>query len=611
MTQTMKYNHSYLSVLAAGIFLTLMSCENTSFLDVYPETQIVEDQYYKTENQFRLATIGAYEIINADKAQGVTIKSGTYFSGLLGTMCAPSDEIIPSRAQNNESRVTDMFRASYTESTPVLRSVWDACYMGIQRCNAIIAHAAPFDDELIRAHAVEATFLRGFYYWYLAQIFGAVPKASVDGPRESLDTIYRQIISDFSTAYDLLPGDRSSGVLGAASANRYTAAAYLGRVYLYLAACKDSGTGVELLAEQPLNDFSWVDAQSCRKSALDCLKDVVENSGYCLIEDFTNLFRETTKTEQHRECLLLAENYVSGSENIFPSSQTFAFAPGSNGDEAKGQTPTVYTGFLLSSPKIFGMYSPSDPRRDWFFTSDGSGKLIEETAVDGIKYVKPFDRNDGEARVALFVDNYDTQSYVPWQKSAAAIGKYRFAQLGQVPSHTRNEHCLSIPLMRFADVKLMYAEALYYAASDEAGARAQLYDVLLRACGNDEVLAAELESAYHKDDFVEELLESRERELCFEGSRKYDLMRYNRLHQTMLGLTRNVVVERSGTPYYEFQAWKKFGTEDYVYFSAADFNTGGQTLKDNWTEESLFKIWAPISSIQIAANPKLTQNARW
>lgn len=601
-------------LFAAGALIIASSCENAAFLNLYPTTQIVTETFYQTEDQFRLATIGAYEVMNADKAQGVSIQNGTYFGGLLGAMCAPSDEILPSRAQNNASRVTDMFRASFTESTPVLRSLWDACYIGIGRCNAIIKHAGNSNDVRIQAHSMEATFLRGFYYWYLAQVFGGVPVVPYlnDGtmPRSSLKEVYKYILNDLETAYKNLPADKSSGVLGQASANKYTAAAYLGRVYLYLAACKESGTGAELVGEQPLNDFSWVNADSLRTCAAACLKDVVENSGYVLIDDFTNLFRETTKTEQHKECLFMAENYVSGSENIFPSSQTFAFAPGSNGDESKGQTPTVYTGYLLSSPKVFAMYSPEDPRRDWFFTSDGSGKLIEETAMDGIKYVKPMDRNDGESRVALFVDNLETQSYVPWQKSAAAVGKYRFAQVGQVPSHTRNEHCLSIPLMRFADVKLMYAEALYY-AENEGDARKQLYDVLLRACRNNTELAMELEAAYHKDDFIEELLEARERELCFEGSRKYDLMRYNRLHSTMLGLTRNVVCEKNGTQYYEFQAWKKFGTEDYVYFSAADFNTAGATLKDNWTEDSMFKIWAPISSIQIAANPNLKQNAKW
>ena len=607
----------------------VVSCERAQFLDLYPVTQISREQYYQTEEQIRLATVAAYETMNTDKAEGVFIQHGTYFGGLLGIMCAPSDEILPSRAQNNASRVTDMYRASFTESTPALRSMWDAFYIGIGRCNAVIENGKKFTSEKIKSYVAEATFMRGFYYWYLAQVFGGVPIVSYnsDGtePRSNLETLYNYIINDFDIAYQTLPESSTEGVLGKASANKYTAAAYLGRVCNYLAACGRNQTGAEFVAEQPLNDFSFVTediAKSLSEKAYNCLKDVVENSGYVLIPDFRNLFRETTKEEQHKECLFMAENYISGSENIFPSSQIFGFAPGSSGDQNKGQTPTVYTGFLLSSPKIFGMFSPKDPRRDWFFTSDGTGnvnadiskgqtnRLIEEVAIDGYKYVKPFDRREASSdnRFALFVDNVQTQTYVPWQKGTGAIGKYRFAQIGQVTTHTKNDHSLSIPLMRFADVKLMYAEALHYHKNDDVSARAQLYDVLLRACDGDSVLADELSAAYSKADFVEELLDARERELCFEGSRKYDLIRFNLLDEYMTNLANNPVYTKNDVTYYEYQAWQKFGTTDYVYFVAADFTTAGETLRNNWQS---YKMWAPISSIQIAANPNLKQNAKW
>lgn len=608
--------------LAAALLAACVSCEHAKFLDLVPETQTSPENFYANLTQFRLATIGCYETMNASSAQGVSIQYGSYFNGLMGLMMAPSDEILPSRAQNNGSRMTDFLSASFTESNPTLRAFWDMCYIGINRCNSVIENAASFDDAGIAACVCEARFLRAFYYWYLAQVFGAVPIAEYqsDGmqPRASLETVYGLILADLEEARATLPEDKEAGVLGRASANKYTAEAYIGKICNYLAACKRSGTGRDFVAEQPLNDFSWVDEAAMSAKAYECLKDVVENSGYVLIDDYTNLFRETTKEDQHKECLLMVENYFNGSENSFPSSQTFTFSPASGGDVEKGQTVQLYYGYCLPSPRAFAMYSPRDPRRDWNFTSSGTGSvsagtLKVETASDGIKYPVPYSR----PRSSPFFDDdpvTNTQTYQPWdsqESSQGCVGKYRFAQLGQsFSSHNRNQHSLSIALMRMAEVKLMYAEALHFHLGDDDAARGQFYDVLLRGCKGDATLADALQTAYAKADFIEELLEARERELCFEGSRKYDLMRFNLTDRYIDSLCNEPVLDMDGVKYYGYNSWLRFDDGIAVFFQAAsgNYHTGGNSLRDNWRP---YKIWAPISALQIAANPNLKQNAKW
>ena len=58
-------------------------------------------------------------------------------------------------------------------------------------------------------------------------------------------------------------------------------------------------------------------------------------------------------------------------------------------------------------------------------------------------------------------------------------GKFRLCNADEM-QHSYQQHAMSIPLMRLADVYLMYAEALYYADGDETNARQWMNKVLQR-----------------------------------------------------------------------------------------------------------------------------------
>ncbi len=596
------------------------SCEHASFLDRTPYTQTSPENFFKTETDFKLATIGAYEAMNTNVSGGAnnnSVSGGTYYCGLPVIMNSPSDELLSyNTAADSYGQFTQMTDATFSESTTGLRRMWDAFYAGINRCNSVIYNAEGKDSEVIAGYVAEVRFLRALYYWYLAQTFGAVPIVSYhsDGmeARSGLQDVYGYILDDLQAAYEGLPAVKGRGAVGAGSATKYTAAAYIGKICNYLAACKRSGAGAELVEEQPLNDFSWVNAEDMSRRAYTSLKDVVDNAPYTLIEDFTNLFRETTKDDQHEECLLMAENYLDGTEGAFPPTTMFALSPGCSGLEEYGQTGAVWARYAMPTPKIFGMFSPKDPRRDWFCagSADGSvagGTLIEEVASDGYVYVKPWRR--GSADSDIRVDS-PTQTYLPFLDAAnVSVGKFRFTQIGQITTHTKNRHSLSFPLMRMADVYLMYAEAVWYHLSDEEEARSCMRRVLLRACGQDEELTDELMQAYHNDDFVTELLESRERELCFEGTRKCDLFRFNLLDATMRDLVETPIATRNGREYYAWDAYLQFDNKSRIIASSSPyFSPCAESIKSNWRS---YKIWAPISSLQMAANPNLKQNARW
>lgn len=621
MTLTMK--HICRTIAAPAILAAAVSC---SFLERAPRTQTSPENFFQDEAQFKLALTGAYETMNASSIGGVSVGGGTYNVGLLYIMTGPSDEAVAHQnAADTYGACTDFLKASFTQATSGLRRFWIAFYAGIDRCNSIISHIDNLGGPDAVLYVAEARFLRGFYYWYLAQSFGAVPLVGYhsDGqePRSPLKDVYDYILEDLQFAADNLPS--SGGILGRASANKYTAEAYIARICNYLAACRRFGTGQDLVSAQPLNDFSWVDADAMSVRAKNACKDIIDNSQYELVKDWTDLFRETTKAAQHRECLFMAENYISGSENQYPVTTAFGFSPSGTADTAKGNAPSVWSGYVWPTVLMFQMYSPKDPRRDWFFTSYMGGDVNAGTIVtevrEGISYPRPWYRPSNWSSDS----NHDgvNQTFLPFLNGSSnmSCGKYRFAQVGQIPEHTTGVHSLSLPLMRMADVYLMYGEAVYFADGDEDLARAQFRTVLERACRlhwngtdpefdfhDDTALVDELMAAYRRDDFIEELLETRERELCFEGSRKWDLVRFNRIDECIGLLTGG---SPDGDPVaHPYDRYMKRFDGKVVAYNASNTRAGIDALRTGWTP---FKIWLPISDLERAANKNLTQNAQW
>ncbi|MDE7126861.1 MAG: RagB/SusD family nutrient uptake outer membrane protein [Bacteroidales bacterium] len=608
MKKIIKY--IFLAVLLPAL---AASCENAAFLDQVPYSKTSPENFYRTEADMKMALVSCYEIINGHKIPGYSfVQRGSYGLGLIYMMNAPADDIVSVSSSSDEG--LEMFWCNYTESTRCIRDAWKVLYAGVARCNIILHYIDNVDmaDDAKVQYKAEARFMRAFFYYHLAWLFGGVPLVtSYDSagqePRSPLEDVYGFILADLEYAWR---NSAPEGVLQTSSAGKYTAAAYVARICNYLAACRRSGTGASLVAEQPLNDFSFVDADAMTEMALETCRDVVEHSQYVLIDDYANLFRETTKAQQYRECMLLAENPLSGSEGYWPNS-FYLPTPVNSGIDS----PNVYGGRNVPTPRAFYMYHPEDPRRDHNFTgrlSDGKKKVM----VDGYTYWDPAppvttvkiavdasgnpvpDSGEGVATVEVphpLYDNLRTQTYLPISGMQLCAGKFRLCSFDEL-QHTWQQHAVSYPLMRLADVYLMYAEALYF-SGDEPGARVWLDKVLERAV-KDRELFEEIREYYRRDDFVEELLESRERELIFEFSRKYDLIRFNMIDEKIMSLDEDRCVEREGTVDDKYLVYQ---TDGYLHMSIP-------VMRQNW---SYHKIWLPISEEQRGVNKNLVQNAGW
>ena len=146
---------------------------------------------------------------------------------------------------------------------------------------------------------------------------------------------------------------------------------------------------------------------------------------------------------------------------------------------------------------------------------------------------------------------------------------------------------IDFPMLRFADIVLLYAEALYK-TGDESLARELVEEVRERACTDtdgklDESALNAMNSAYYKTDFMEELLDERSRELCVEGWRRIDLIRTGKMTEVIGNMK---TVNDAGNKYYYFAPQM-------------------EPIKNNYKP---YKIWMPAPKREREVNKNLSQN---
>ncbi|WP_347026880.1 RagB/SusD family nutrient uptake outer membrane protein [Bacteroides ovatus] len=542
----------FFKMLSVALLLpTIISCDDMKFLDKAPYSHTSPENYYQKLSDFESAIVGCYDAISIAKIGTVDVTYGTYITGLQYMLSAGNDEMVLSTNPGTYD-YTAFGEASYVTQNSAISQLWTAFFAGIMRCNYVIAKAAEIslpegDAARLNEIAAEARFLRGFFYFHLAELFGGVPvytglNSDAYAQRCPIEEVYNKvIIPDLDYAYRTLP--HRAGIMGAAS--KWSAAGYLATVYNYLATCKRYNVG-NTLADNELNKFDWVNEEQMRDNAKTVLEDIYKNSQYKLIDRYDYLFRETTKSFQQQECLFTVENTCETADT-YPQS-TALFSPGGS---AYGGSYGIYRNTI----ELYDSYENTgsiDIRRNYNITKSYSASSAKES-IEGVNYLIPGTAN---------------------KSSSDYPGKFRESD----PSSralTKNRSGISIPLIRYADMILQYAEVKYF-QGDEPGARSLLTEVRQRIVASGKNVD-ELNITYHKDNFIEELLAERSRELCFESKRRIDLIRFGKLTDVI----------------------------NSININAGGNNPQAKKLQDNWEE---YKIWFPIPQVERDLNKNLTQN---
>lgn len=217
-----------MTVAAMAFLMVGVSCSD-EFLEVLPTGSLAEAQV-TTKDGIEGLLIGTYAALN-----GV---NGSRFE-------APNHWVTGSVMGGEANKGTDV--GDYVDINPIqryetdptsgdLNNLWFGRFEGVSRANKVLSYVA-ISEELSTADATringEARMLRGHFYFDLTKHFGDVPVFDetllptevVVVPRSSA---WAQIEADFQFAYDNLPA-----VTDAGRVNRWAAAAYLAKAYLF------------------------------------------------------------------------------------------------------------------------------------------------------------------------------------------------------------------------------------------------------------------------------------------------------------------------------------------------------------------------------------------
>ncbi|MBK7098507.1 MAG: RagB/SusD family nutrient uptake outer membrane protein [Sphingobacteriales bacterium] len=533
------------------LVISVSSCKK--FLDTKPTDFLAPETYYSTEDQLNNALMGVYDPLGWE-----TMYGNNLFANL--TIC--TDESFWNRAAQTTGTQVNVFDYSNID----VANLWAACYTGIERANMLIANVKkPQMDEAKRENILgQAMFLRGYYYFLLATNFGGVPLKTVpqpsvsnpvyiNVPRSSIKDLYTQILSDMTEAEGKLNTITVNGNPG----------------YISKTACQGILARVNLnMAGFPLNEtarfaeaLSW--AKKVEASGEQTLNTAynssLTNSAYSQI--FINQMRDEYNI---KESIWEVEFYGNRISDAFVESGRLgntiglAFSPSVDSPDSLGYS----YGFANTTRRHYLRYDNADQRRDWA--------------------IAPFRYN-----------NTAPYARVNWTASTIYnrnVGKWRRSFEKLTPKN-KNYTPTNFPLLRYSDVLLMIAEAENEVNGPTTTAYNALNQVRRRAYGVSLAAAsptADAPAAMGKDNFRTFIQEERSRELCYEGLRKYDLIRWGIYVARMNEIGNEMANDPTNTAF-------KWG------------GLGGQSVSEK-------NVLLPIPSTEMSVNKAITakdQNPGW
>ena len=456
----MKLKYNLIAIALLGF--SFSSCSD--FLEQNPQTDLSENDFYKTADDILSAVNGAYSSLQEGDIYG-----NWYVFGEI-----PSDN---TRNQLSGSVTTqNEFDQFYIDTqNSMIASFWKAAYKVINRTNTILGRidGIEINTELANRYKLECKFIRALMYFNLVRVYGDVPlvlkeisiSESYDILREPKENVYNQIIADLKEAQGL-PVSYSTAEDGRATQG--AAKALLADVYMTLHKYAEAET---ILAEI---------INSGRYSLLE------NTPGSLNIDGYKNVFSPVNHNSKEGifEIQFLKGGYGEG------SNYANNFAPENSGTNVVAVGGTG--GNNIPEMDIYNAYEEGDLRRDF----------------------------------SMSLGYYDNRKNNEWVESRYVC------KFMDVP-YQNNDASNNYPVIRYADVILMYAEALN---QNGKTAEACKYLNMTRRRGfgyqTTETSPVDLQTT-DKAQFALMVEQERRVELAFENHRWFDLIRTGRAVEVM------------------------------------------------------------------------------
>ena len=484
------------SVFLISVFLYI-GCSGEEYLDKQPPDQLTSENFWRNAEDARSGLTAAYSELEARSnfwdgwQEGRSVVE--YFR---------SDYALPGPDASNYSHWMSIYNFNYTNGHIFLDVLWSTNYKGINFSNQVIKNVAKMTADQISEDEKEqilgeAYFLRAYYHFKLLTLFeqiiirdDVITTATLDKPLASRSEAWDFLLQDFETAANKLEFNINPQDYG--RANKGAALGYLGKAYMYKAGDDTSSSP---------SDY---------QNAADALSKVVESGQYALVDDFKSLFNGSNENNQESVFEL---QFKSGDATSWNATRLHSFVAdwaiggwgGILADDrlvAKMKEEGMIAENGLYDNRLYASLYFDDP-----YFNDESAKRMEGSTWDSLIEATYGDPNAKD----------DVAFFRKWLPEPVAGNGY----IG-----------LNVALLRYADVLLMYAEALNEIGN--TGKAVELINAVRTSHGN--VPPVNLNS---KEAVFNQIVHERTMEFTLESVRFFDLRRWGMLDEAMNAAGRN------------------------------------------------------------------------
>lgn len=567
------------TIILLAALLSLGSCD---FLDKEP-TSATSDTYLKTETEATSFLKGIYAIITQQSYYG-----GNYFY-LVG-----GDDLEHYGGSGRAPLNGGLICNNATSSDSYVTSFWYTLYAGVNRANILLSQIEDIKDMKpanLKRYTAEARFLRAFYYFNLVECWGDVPFYTE--PVLDVKNLQRAV-TPRATIYDFIckEMEESAEDLPTASSLNYepgrvsksAAWGILARVYMFRAG---EFHRMKVAENKEETKKYFTEAGKFAKMVMTQGHGLAPNYWDYFIDQCADRYN-TTANESIWEAEFAGDGKGTLSTEGRIGNIIGIQAPdlSSKTDYVGSKDPGFGYAFFWSTPKLYELYTSNNDikRMNWSIAPFRYTQSEKGGPVDGREFEKG---KLAEVKKQYWDQSFqygetDSKSKIGDREKTSATSMYdrncgKWRREYEADKKNKNLTAINFPILRYSDVLLMIAECENETHSQPTTEAYNCINEVRKRAG-----ISKLPQNLDTEDFRQAVKDERAMELCFEMTRRFDLIRWGEYVQNM-----NALVSRAQTGY----NWNLGPDNVFTYFNITEAYN-----------------YFPIPALEMSVNKLITKN---